>query len=270
MTDAHRRVVLVKLGGSLVTRKDREATLRKETIERLAGELARAREALDRPIVVGHGSGSFGHPPAARHGLRSGLGGAEALRGLATTQARAARLHRIVVDALRDAGLPTFSVAPSSAAVARDGELETMRLEPLVLALESRLLPVTYGDAVTDRARGAAIASTEEVFVALAHGLPRHGWRVSRAVWLGDAEGVLDGSGAVVPEIGRGGPLPDAVGGAAATDVTGGMAHRVETALELAEMGVASWIGDGVPGRLTAALSGEVETGTRVPAADGR
>lgn len=269
MTSAGGRVVLVKLGGSLVTEKGRDATPREATIERLAGEIARARGARGDPLVLGHGSGSFGHPPAARHGLRSGLDGPDSLRGLATTQARAVRLHRLVVDALRDAGVPTFSVAPSSAAVARDGVLEPMALEPLVLALEWGLVPVTHGDVVADRTRGATIASTEEVFARLARDLPERGWRVTRVLWLGDAEGVLDASGTVVPEIRAGGPVPDGVGGAMAPDVTGGMAHRVEIALELAELGVASWIGDGAPGRLEAALAGDVRTGTRVPASGG-
>jgi len=50
--------------------------------------------------------------------------------------------------------------------------------------------------------------------------------------------------------------------------VTGGMAHRLDTALALAGRGVRSWIGDGTrEGTLARALIGEEVGGTVVPAA---
>ncbi|HUP43640.1 MAG TPA: glutamate 5-kinase, partial [Thermoanaerobaculia bacterium] len=58
-----------------------------------------------------------------------------------------------------------------------------------------------------------------------------------------------------------------AAGGAAGTDVTGGMRHRLETALALARRGIPSLIFDGAaPGRLAAALRGEAVPGTRIEA----
>lgn len=267
MTDREGRpVILVKLGGSLVTRKGRDASPRPDVITRLARELAEGLETLREGLVLGHGSGSFGHPPAARHGLREGLRGRDALEGLSLTQERAARLHRIVVERLREAGLPAFSVAPSSAAVAREGAVRSFALEPMVLALERGMLPVTYGDVLMDRSRGATVVSTESVFRHLAGQLPRRGWTVRRVLWLGDTEGVYDGEGQVIPEIRRDGADPGlvAAAGAGTTDVTGGMAHRVETALALADRGILSWIGRGSRGRLRSALAGQPVEGTRV------
>ncbi len=53
--------------------------------------------------------------------------------------------------------------------------------------------------------------------------------------------------------------------GAAGTDVTGGMRHRIEAAWRLAELGVRSWIVDGrVPGNLERAARGESVAGTLV------
>ena len=53
-------VVLVKLGGSLITRKDRPDTARREVIARLAAEIAEAWPRVAGSLVLGHGSGSFG------------------------------------------------------------------------------------------------------------------------------------------------------------------------------------------------------------------
>lgn len=260
-----RSVVTVKLGGSLITEKERPRTARLEVIARLADELAASREELEEAVLLGHGSGSYGHPPAARYRLREGLGEDDAVHGVALTQARAAELHGVVLDALQEAGLPTFSVAPSSAAVAEDGRIASFPAEAVALALDRGLLPVVYGDVVMDRNRGVTISSTEEVLERLADALPEHGWQVARALWLGDTEGVYDGRGRVLPELDAAGPVPGAVGPAAATDVTGGMAHRVEVALRMGARGIPSWIGDGTkPRALERALRGAQEGGTRV------
>jgi isopentenyl phosphate kinase len=267
-----RPVLLIKLGGSLITDKRRPETARAGEIARLAAELAaglpRARER-GLAVVVGHGSGSFGHVAADRHRLAGGLADPAQLPGVGVTQARAAALHRLVLDAFAAAGLAAFSVAPSSAAVA-DGETVRLDAEPVALALAAGLLPVLYGDVVMHRQRGVAICSTERAFAALAAALPAHGWRASAALWLGDTAGLLDAVGRTVPEVAPGRPPAVPAGGAAGTDVTGGMAHRLATALALAEAGVESWLADGaVPGLLGAFLAGGRVPGTRVAPAGG-
>lgn len=258
--------VLVKLGGSLITDKHRPDAARPAVIERLAAEVAAVRDRLQDGLILGHGSGSFGHVAAARHGLEQGLLRREQLPGIGRTQRRAAALHGIVVDALEAAGVSTFSVAPSSAMVGEGGEPGLACFEPVALALERGLVPVLYGDIVMDRQRGVSIFSTEIVFESLVRSLPELGWTVRRALWLGGTDGILDGRGVTIPEVGddAGGLLRHA-GEAVGTDVTGGMAHRARTALRLAGLGVESWIGDGTPpGGLRAALEGQPRGGTLI------
>lgn len=261
-----RDLLLVKLGGSLITEKGERDTPRPRVIRRAARELAEALPAPEAGVLLGHGSGSFGHPAAEEHGLQEGLDGPEGLQGVLHTRERAAALHRIVLSALREAGLPAYSLAPSSAAVARGGELEEMAAGPAAAALSAELLPVTYGDVVLDRERGATVCSTESVLEALSAALEEEGWRARRALWFGDTGGVYDPSGDVVPRIDPAGGLDPAwLGSSADTDVTGGMAHRVEVALRLARRGVGSWIGSGeAEGSVRRAVSGSPEGGTRV------
>lgn len=265
MSGSGRRAALVKLGGSLITVKGEDARARPEVLERLARQLEAGRRELDGPLVVGHGAGSFGHPPADRYGLRDGLGAPDARRGLSLTQRRAAELHALVTRFLREAGLPVFSIVASSAAVAEGGEVVDFAAEPVALALREGMVPVLYGDVMMDRRQGAAIASTEDLFVRLAGQLPDRGWGVDRVLWLGDTEGVYGRDGGVISEI-RAEPgveVPSA-GEAAETDVTGGMAHRVDAAVRLARKGVPSWIGTASGERLLRALRGDEAEGTRV------
>lgn len=260
---------MVKLGGSLITRKERPDTARPDVILRLASELARALPQLEGGIVLGHGSGSFGHAAAARHGIHRGLIDPAQRGGVAETQGRAAALHERVMEALRQAGIPAFSIAPSSAAVAEKGRVADFAAEPIARALDAGLVPVLYGDVVTDRAQGVAILSTEAVFVAVAERLDAWDWTIERVLWLGETAGIYDADGRTIAQVNAAEPAEAlaATGGSGAVDVTGGMTHRLETALTLARRGIPSWIGDGnVPGTLERALLRQDVTGTRVVA----
>jgi isopentenyl phosphate kinase len=265
MTD----VVLVKLGGSLITDKRRESHARLDVIERLAAEVAAALPRMPERLILGHGSGSFGHVAAARHGLGRGPLDDDGLAGAFDTREQAARLHCIVLGALFRAGLLALSWAPSLKLTATAGRLSGGFYEPLLKALEQGRVPVTYGDVVLDGKWKMAICSTETVFRYLVERLHEHGATVRRILWLGETEGVYDRDGKTVPRIDEAGyrEVLDSVGDAAGTDVTGGMRLRLETARALARIGIESWILDGrVPGRLTAALSGEDVPGTLVVA----
>jgi len=241
-------------------------------IERLAAEVARgAVAAAERGVrlVVGHGSGSFGHVAAARYGIAAGISSAAQLPGVSLTQERAAALHWQVVTALAEAGASPFSLAPSSSLVAAAGSPAELADEPLLLALERGLLPVLYGDVVLDRELGVSICSTESLFTLLARRLPERGVTVRRAIWLGETTGVYDREGGTLTRLTRSDlhTAGAAIGGARGTDVTGGMHHRVETALALADLGVPSLIADGrVPGLLESALAGHPVPGTVIVA----
>jgi isopentenyl phosphate kinase len=130
--------------------------------------------------------------------------------------------------------------------------------EPLRLALDAGLLPVVYGDVVMDREQGVAICSTERILEVLAERLT-----VRRVLWLGETDGVFGEDGRTLPRISglEGLHFTSPAG----TDVTGGMRHRVETALALARSGVRSLIFNGLtPGLLERALLGEEVPGTEV------
>ncbi len=262
-----RDVVLLKLGGSLITEKAREESPRREVIARLAEEIARATAGAPFSLLVAHGSGSFGHVAAQRHGIGRGPLSPEQLAGACRTQERAAALHRIVFAALLEAGVQAFSMAPSSCVVAVAGQPAEIDLEPLLLALERGLLPVLYGDVVLDREWGVSICSTERLFRLLAPRLLGRGLKIRRAVWLGETDGLWDSAGRTVPRVTAEtfAEALGAIGAPAGTDVTGGMRHRLETALELAGLGIPSLLANGLtPGLLAEALRGEKVTGTEV------
>ncbi len=259
-------LIFLKLGGSLLTDKTVAEALRAETLHRLAAEIAAARAADPQlRLVLGHGSGSFGHVAAARHGTRAGVNGPAQWAGFAEVADAAARLNRHVIAALLAAGVPAVGLPPSASASVTNGQIRDLAITPVESALVAGLVPVVFGDVAFDAARGGTIVSTEEVMDYLAARL--------RPAWFllaGETEGVLDGAGEVIPLI-TAITLPaflPALGGSRGTDVTGGMAAKVATMVALVEAnpGLNIRIFSGLqPGLLTQLLHNPaLERGTRL------
>ena len=264
-------LVFCKLGGSVLTVKSRPHTARPGVISRLAAEVAQALQTCPGlGLVLGHGSGSFGHSVARRTGTRSGVRGVEGWLGFAQVAAAAARLNRRVADALLAAGVPTWSLPPSASARCEEGRLVFLDVEPVREALAHGLVPLVFGDVALDRTLGGTIVSTEQVLAYLAQEL-----HPQRMILVSDVDGVyagdpgLDPAAERVPEINRENwPIVQALlSGSHATDVTGGMRSKVEEMVHLAQQvpGLAVRILSAEqPGTLARALSTPLdqETGT--------
>lgn len=229
-------LIFLKLGGSLITEKSVREMVRREVIERAAREVKEALEEGSFGLLLGHGSGSFGHYPARKYGVHEGL--KEEWWGFAETGAVAARLNRLVTDIFLETGVPVISFQPSASARCRGGELIHLEVEPIREALDHGLVPLVYGDVAFDEERGSAIISTEEVFAYLSsHLLPQ------RIILAGEVEGVYGGDPEVDPEaplLERISPadLPQLEGVLASSptvDVTGGMLAKVRIMCRLVE-----------------------------------
>ena len=228
-------LVFVKLGGSLITDKLLPDMPRMAVIERLAAEIAAAlAQRPELQLVLGHGSGSFGHIQAQRYGVH--LGSLSDWMGYAQTGAAAQRLNRLVTDALLAAGVPAVSIQPSASVVCRGGEIVQMSLEPIRHLLAHGAVPLVYGDVAVDAGRGCAIVSTEQVLGYLARNLAP-----DRIVEVGELDGVYTADPRrdaqakllpiVTPQILA--ALGDDLGGSHAVDVTGGMRAKVSLLLQL-------------------------------------
>ncbi|WP_336037878.1 isopentenyl phosphate kinase [Halobacterium yunchengense] len=216
--------VVVKLGGSVVTEKDSFETVDEDALAALAAALG---DAAVEDLVVVHGAGSFGHPHAADHGMSSTTGSrdAGAVRAVADTMER---LNRAVVGALADAGVPAVPVHPYSASHrTAEGDLRfpTGHVDAM---LGEGFVPVLHGDPITHVGEGASILSGDEVVTHVAAELD-----ADRVGLCSTVPGVLDESGSVVGEITDYGDVAAALGDSDATDVTGGMAAKVRSLLDL-------------------------------------
>lgn len=265
-------LVLLKLGGSLITDKAHPRTLRAETLTRLAEEIASAAEQQPSlNLVIGHGAGSFAHVSAKKYGTRLGVRNPEEWRGFVEVWWDAAILNRLVVDALRKVDLPVIALPPSAMITARDGQVESWDLGPLQAALRAGLFPVIHGDVIFDISRGGTILSTEDLFSYLAHQL-----RPNKMLLAGMEPGVwrdFPDKSTIIPKITPQNyqELLPVIGGSAATDVTGGMADKVRQCVSLSQalpgMEILIFSGDN-PGTLMEVLQGS-SIGTMFTSMDG-
>ncbi len=157
---------VLKLGGSVVTHKDKRFTADATAINRIAKEIA---EAKTPQLIIVHGGGSFGHPLAKKYGISEGFRGeASQLLGFTKTHQAMITLNNMVLEALIQHNIPTMAIAPSSFVVSKSGRIATMANEPLKRLLGMGAVPLLYGDAVLDYDKGFTILSGDQLVASLA------------------------------------------------------------------------------------------------------
>ncbi len=264
-------LVFLKLGGSLITDKRVENSFRENVAARVAAEVSSAiQQAEALQLLIGHGSGSFGHVVAKRFQTMQGVHTSEEWRGFAQVATVAAELNYLMARTLQAAGVPVWRFQPSASALSRDGILVEMAYAPISHALSHGLIPLVYGDVALDDRRGGTIVSTETVFFYLARQLP-----VNQIFLLGEVDGVYDEHGMVIPRITPAtlSAVEQALGGSSGTDVTGGMETKVRDMLALTQtvpnLSIRIFNGN-TPGLIEAALLGQEQPGTLICADDAR
>ena len=236
-------LILLKLGGSLITDKSKPFTVRKNVLRRICKEIHEARNEKKFSLIVGHGGGSFPHTSAQKYQTQKGYINKDSKKGFAIVQNDAAKLNRIVVQELINAGENAVSVQPSSACITKKGKIIDFYLISIKRMLKDDYIPVPYGDVGLDVVNGCCIISTEEIFNYLAKNL-----NAKKIILAGKVDGVYDSNRNIIKKItpGNFNEVKKYIGLSDGTDVTGGMILKVNKMLQLAKKGVNSIIINGL------------------------
>lgn len=263
-------LILVKLGGSLITDKTKPYTPRMDVINRLAKEIHEAREEKEIKLIVGHGGGSFPHKPAKEYSTALGVVDKESYKGIVKVHDAASDLNGIIMNSLLEVGENAISVQPSAALTAEGGIIKYWHTEPMEYMLKYDLIPVVYGDVAIDTRKGCSIISTEEIINYLARRLGS-----KRVIISGITDGIFDKDpnkhkdAKLIPVVNSENYLKvrEYLGGSAGIDVTGGMISKVDKMFELAKFNVETNIINGEKvDYLKRALLGEKGLGTIIRA----
>jgi len=260
------RPTILKLGGSVITHKEKGLTANSRAILRLAREIAQAEASC---LVLVHGGGSFGHPLAKRYAIKEGYrkDASQAL-GFAKTHQAMVALNKLVVDALIRHNIPAVAVSPSSCVVMKSGRIQTMMEEPLKRLLQKSFVPVLYGDAVVDSDLGFTILSGDQLTAYLAMRL--HAARIIMGI---DVDGLytsdpkVDSSARFVNRVTLEElkEMQKRIKESRVTDVTGGMLGKIAELMPAVERGIPSFIVNATkPKNVYKALKGESVLGTLI------
>jgi isopentenyl phosphate kinase len=254
-------MLLVKLGGSVLTDKAHLRTARPAAIRRLAAELA----SVAQPFLIVHGAGSYGHLLASRHRLNAGGSSSAKRTAAARVQADVRALDHLVVDALNRVGFASVAIPPASVLSLDDGRVSTLDLTPFLDFSSMGFTPVTFGDVVRDLHRGFSVCSGDLMMVELARA-----FRPKRAVFAADVDGLFT----VDPKRRKSARLLEVVGpkdvaqiefSTPRTDVTGSIEGKLRRMFEIAEHVDECVIVNGnVKNRVRDALRGKRVIGTRI------
>ena len=256
--------MLLKLGGSVITIKEKPFTPDEKTITRLAKEIKHADVS---PLILVHGGGSFGHPVAKQYRINEGYKDSSQIMGFSKTHQAMTMLNRLVVDSLINHNIPAIAVPPSSCIITKSGRIESFEEGPLIKKmLEMGFLPVLYGDAVLDSDVNFTILSGDQLVSSLAISL-----NAERIIIGADVDGLYtadpktNSSARLIPhltsrELKK---LQQNVEDAKVTDVTGGMLGKVKELIHAVEQGIRVIIVNATkPNNIYKALKGEEVVGT--------
>jgi isopentenyl phosphate kinase len=243
-----KNITLIKLGGSIITNKEVPMMVRKDMLDQLVLEISEARKITDDLYIIGHGQGSFAHAPALRYKTKEGFVSEDSLIGMAITQDSAAQLNRIVVNNFIRHQIPAGSFLFSNSMVTNEKNALHWCKDVLVQYLEKGIVPVTGGDVIVDKKIGCTIWSTEKVLGHIAKNIPSDKYKINKIIHVTEVDGVLDGENKIVKEIYRNNQndIKKMIRDTKGFDVTGGMWHKIEESLELADQGIQSVIISGI------------------------
>ncbi|HVP23182.1 MAG TPA: isopentenyl phosphate kinase [Conexivisphaerales archaeon] len=244
--------VVVKLGGSFITDKERLFTFREEQVK----EAVKALRGTGRDFALVHGGGSFGHPVARRFKLSS-KEFSKSSEGVSETRLAMHNLSYLVYIQLGVAGFKPF-LLHSSSLLRMDGSPASTYPTMLSELVRTGLTPLTHGD-VQLFFEGYRIVSGDHLALLFCKAL-----KPSRMVFVVDQPGIMKrmgDPGSVVKEMTVAQARELKFEGS--EDATGGVSAKVKSACEIATLGVETCFVSGFDrDGLIRAVTGEKFSGT--------
>ena len=254
-------MILIKLGGSVITDKSEYKKFNREQTTRLCAEMA----ASGRGLIMVHGAGSYGHVLAKQYQLQQGLQDFRQVPAAAQVQHDVRELSLQVTEEMIKVGIPAVSVPPGSCFVMDNGRLLVKDPESIKALAHIGIMPVLFGDVVADRSKGFGICSGDQAMEALARI-----FRPDKVIFVSDVDGLYtadpkkDPNAKLIPEV-SGDMLDKLDSELTVADVTGGIRGKVEEMLNICgNDGECILVNGTVPGRLLALLKDEDVPCTKV------
>lgn len=179
-------IFLLKLGGSLLTDKNKPFSLREDIIKNAIKQLIAANEK----VILIHGGGSFGHPLAKKYNILKGVNTSiqNQILGLTKTHQAMNKLNSYLVKQFLEQGYPSLSIQPSSTFMKDSEKIITISTDIIEATLDLNIMPILYGDIILDKQGSFSILSGDQIIFELCKNLERY--RISKVIFTMETDGI--------------------------------------------------------------------------------
>ena len=242
-------MILIKLGGSVITNKQKALSVRRKTIDNITKNLKK----IDETIIIVHGGGSYGHYWSVKYDMHTKEKKYD-LKGVAVVKNSMIELNKIILDSFLKNKLNPYCFPPSNFMLG-DKPI-SKKIKEMEKIAKSGLIPVTYGDALWYGQQKTYILSGDKIMTYLAKILkPR------LCIFALNEDGLYSDlkSKKLIYELK--GKLPLILENK--KDVTGGMVRKVEEASKISKTGINVFFVNGnKPERIVKAVKNSKFEGT--------
>lgn len=217
-------MILIKLGGSIITNKEKPHSARKSTIDKIAKILRKINE----PFVVVHGGGSFGHYWSVKYNMHT-KPAMYNQHGIAVVKNSMVSLNKIILDSFLKNSLNPYCLP---AADFMSGNMPIIKkVKEIENIAKSNLVPVTFGDAMWYGKKKSYILSGDKIMTILAKTL-----RPRLSIFVLNVDGVFSDlkTRNLIYDMKNQKPQVSKI----AMDVTGGMKRKIEEATRISRLGL--------------------------------
>lgn len=239
-------MIILKIGGSILTNKDAtKSEIDERNLSRIAKEIKSSLDNDFKEIIIVHGAGSFGHPPAKEYKIGEPFNKEEYPQkkiGFSKTQNAVKKLNMLICEEFIKEDLPVVAIPASSFMVATNKRITEGNLDSFKRYLNKGFIPVIYGDVVLDNNLEICVISGDQIIQYLAKNL-----NPDKVILGTDVDGVYNKnpkthSDAVFFDKFSSLEDLDTLEGTTNIDVTGGMVGKIKELLYLADLGIESKI----------------------------
>ena len=134
-------MILIKLGGSIITNKRKPLTPRRGII----GRLARSLRQINESLILVHGGGSYGHHWSVKYDMHTKPDRYDT-KGVAVVKNSMVELNKIVLEVLLKNKINPYCFPP--AGFMQGNKPTIKKIREIAEVADSNLVPVTFGDAL--------------------------------------------------------------------------------------------------------------------------
>ena len=182
----NKKIILLKLGGSLLTDKNKPFSIREDVVKSAVRQIIEANEKL----ILIHGGGSFGHPLAKKYSISKGLDKSipNQILGVAETHHSMNKFNAFLINHFLESNYPVLSIQASSIFIKNSEIISTNSLDVIETALDLGITPILYGDIIFDKQGSFSIISGDQIILSLCQNL--NSYSVSKVVFAMESDGL--------------------------------------------------------------------------------